>query len=530
MDLEKWSIFSLLDQDVIATIRLGCVFGSSGNEALIVTTADDVFALGSNCSCCLGLGDSLGSLEPRRVDGLCKKNVKSLSYGSGPHVLAVTESGELYTWGHNGYCQLGNGTTNAVLLPSSITTNLLGKKVVEVACGSHHSLALTSDGEVYAWGQNNCGQVGSGSTTNQPSPRKVTACISGRRTLVIACGQTSSMAVLDNGEVYGWGYNGNGQLGLGNNVNQTNPCRVTNLQGVVITQIVCGYAHTMALSDEGVLFAWGANSYGQLGTGNKANLVVPQRIASEIGRVVEIAASHYNHISAATTQTSKVYMWGQCRGQSVTTPTETPFHSMHEVFACFASPAVTWRPMELDVVPVTRVTDSLRVAFDNADTSDVKFQVEGRLINVHKSLLKIRCEHFRSMFQDHWEEDGKDVVEISQFSFAVYHAFLQYLYTDVVDLPPEEAIGLLDLANSYCEQQLKRHCERIIKQGITVDNAAMLYAAAIKYEARELEEFCFRFALNHMTAVTQTEAFAKLEEPTLKTFVVKAAQHGAFKY
>ncbi len=58
-----------------------------------------------------------------------------------------------------------------------------------------------------------------------------------RKAVAIACGQTSSMAVLDNGDVFGWGYNGNGQLGLGNNVNQPNPCRVAGLQGVFITQV-----------------------------------------------------------------------------------------------------------------------------------------------------------------------------------------------------------------------------------------------------------------------------------------------------
>ena len=109
-----------------------------------------------------------------------------------------------------------------------------------------------------------------------------------------------------------------------------------------------------------------------------------------------------------------------------------------------------------------------------------------------------------------------------------------------MDLPPEDAIGLLDLANSYCEQQLKRRCERIIRQGITVHNVAMLYATAIKYQvsdrigskltnqskhsltqAQELEDFCFKFSLNHMTAVTQTEAFAKLDEGTVKDFITK---------
>ena len=73
-------------------------------------------------------------------------------------------------------------------------------------------------------------------------------------------------------------------------------------------------------------------------------------------------------------------------------------------------------------------------------------------------------------------------IDIRHFSYPVYRAFLLYLYTDTVDLPPEDAIGLLDLANSYCELQLKRRCERIIRQGITVDNVAMLYATAIKYQ------------------------------------------------
>ena len=59
---------------------------------------------------------------------------------------------------------------------------------------------------------------------------------------------------------------------------------------------MCGYAHTMALSDEGHLYAWGANSYGQLGTGNKSNCCTPTRVCEDLGRIVDIAASHYNHI------------------------------------------------------------------------------------------------------------------------------------------------------------------------------------------------------------------------------------------
>lgn len=528
LDVSKWPMFSVLDQSEVQAIKKICVFGSSGNEAVYINEDDDVYAIGSNCSSCLGLGDSHSSFEPRKVDVLCKKKIIDIAFGSGPHVLAVSSDGEIYSWGHNGYCQLGNGGSTQGLSPSLINTNVLGKKVTKVACGSHHSMALTQDGEIYAWGQNNCGQVGSGTTTNQPTPRKVMAVIGSKMAISIACGQTSSMCLMENGEVYGWGYNGNGQLGLGNNVNQPNPCRVQQLQGIIISQLVCGYAHTLALSDEGILYTWGANSYGQLGTGNKANQVSPTKVMAN-ERVVEVAASHYTHISSAMTETGQVYMWGQCRGQSMMSLYPTKFSSTDEVFAAFASPPVTWRTYAIDQMKGSSVLDDITKSFDDPVTSDLKFSVEGRLIHVHKSILKIRCDHFRSMFQSCWEEDEKQVIEISQYTYTVYKAFLKYLYTDRVDLKPEEAIGLLDLANAYCEPILKKLCEQIIKKGMTTDNVAMLYAAAIKFEAKELEDFCFRFALNHMTAVTQTEAFGQLEECILKEFIRKAALSGAFR-
>ncbi|WAR10568.1 RCBT1-like protein [Mya arenaria] len=493
LDVTKWPIFSLLDPNDAAKIAKICVFGSSGNEAIYINNIDDVYSIGSNCSGCLGLGDSHSSLEPRKIDALCRKRIVDIAFGSGPHVLAVSENGEVYSWGHNGYCQLGNGGSTQGIMPILVSTNLQGKRVSKVACGSHHSMALTLEGE------NNCGQVGSGTTTNQPTPRKVIAVLGSRVAISIACGQTSSMALMEKGEVYGWGYNANGQLGLGNNVNQPNPCRVQMLQNTIVSQIVCGYAHTLALSDEGELFSWGANSYGQLGTGNKANLVTPSRVQADGERFIEVSASHYSHISAAMTETGKVYMWGQSRGQSITSPLLTQFMTTDDVFAAFSTPPVTWRTHSVNQMKGSRVMNCIAHAFDDQITSDVKFKVEGKEICVHKAILKISHVGMKQ---------GKNQL----------------------DLLPEEAIGLLDLANSYCEPILKRKCEQIIRHGISVHNVAMLYAAAIKYEAKELEDFCFRFALNHMTAVTQTRAFEELDETTLKEFIRKAGQAGAFRY
>ncbi|KAI1903822.1 hypothetical protein AGOR_G00031160 [Albula goreensis] len=525
LDVGKWPVFALLRPEDLRLIRQACVFGSAGNEALYVTVNDEVFSLGTNCSGCLGLGDAQSTIEPRRIDILCGKKIVSLSYGTGPHVVIATADGEVFAWGHNGYSQLGNGTTNHGLTPAQVSANLLSKKVTEVACGSHHTIALTTEGEVYAWGYNNSGQVGSGSKANQPTPRRVSSCLQSKVVVNIACGQLCSMAVLDNGEAYGWGYNCNGQLGLGNNGNQQTPCRIAALHGINIVQIVCGYAHTLALTDEGAVYAWGANSYGQLGTGNKGNQAVPTLINTDKERMVEVAACHAAHTSAAKTQSGQVLMWGQCRGQAVLSPHLTHFTCTDDVFACFATPSVTWHLLTVDGDDYLTVAQSLKKEFDSPEISDLKFLVDGKCIHVHKALLKIRCEHFRALLNETDEES----IEIDQFSYLVYRAFLEYLYTDTINLPPEDAVGLLDLATFYRETRLKRLCQETIKRGISEENAIALLSAAVKYEARELEEFCFKFCVNHMTAVTQTQAFVDMDHDLLKNFIHKASRYGAFK-
>ncbi|KAG9491407.1 hypothetical protein GDO78_000091 [Eleutherodactylus coqui] len=392
--------------------------------------------MGTNSSGCLGTGDAQSIIDPRCVSVLSGKKIESLSCGSGPHVVIITSDGEVYSWGHNAYSQLGNGSTNQALIPCQVSTNLVNKKVVSVACGSHHSMVSTSDGELYAWGYNNSGQVGSGSTANQPIPRRVTSCLQNKIVVGIACGQMSSMAIVDNGEVYAWGYNGNGQLGLGSSGNQPTPCRIATLQGIRVEQVVCGYAHTLALTDEGVMYAWGANSYGQLGTGNKSNQAYPVQVCVDRERIVEIAACHSSHTSAAKSQSGQVFMWGQCRGQAVISPHLTHFSCTDDVFACFSTPAIMWRLL---------------------------------------------------------------------------------------------SVGLLELATLYRENRLKQLCQQSIKQGICEENAVVLLSAAVKYDAQDLEDFCFRFCINHMTMVTQTDAFANMDNDLLKIFINKASKAGAFK-
>eukprot|EP00795_Rhopilema_esculentum_P016567 gene16567-7990_t len=506
------------------------VFGGAGNEALVTLSSGDVYSLGFNGNGCLGVGDSTSTMEPRKVEILCQKVLVDFAYGSGPHVLAVTgslcsrnfallyedfsliiDSGDIYSWGHGGYGQLGHGTCEKTI-PVLIKTCFGDRKVLQAACGSYHSIALTSNGEVYGWGSNNCGQLGTGSTNNQTIPKRTLGLLlASKKVASVSCGQSFSVARTDEGELFAWGYNGNGQLGIGNTTNQHSPCKVLIGGGRVIVKVLCGMAHVLALSDIGELYSWGANSYGQIGVGNTLNTSVPNLINSVEDRWSDIAAHHYTHISAGLTVSNKVYMWGQCHGLTLLTPRKVAVSSLDEVFACFGMPQVMFRPITVDLCTGQGVKESIKDAFNDKESSDLTFLVEGEPIYVHKAILKI------------------SEIEISNFSLIVFKAFLKFLYTEEVDLPIHEAIGLLDLANLYCEEKLKQKCESLILQSISVENAAMLMEAAIKYNAKNLEDFCFHFIVCHLTAVTQTISFKALDGETVKNLIIKASEAGAFK-
>jgi RCC1 and BTB domain-containing protein len=83
-------------------------------------------------------------------------------------------------------------------------------------------------------------------------------------------------------------------------------------------------------------------------------------------------------------------MWGQCHGQSIVTPTDTPFKSVHEIFAFFGTPSVTFKPMVTEMCSGPSLLDTLKLAFDDPNTADIKFVGEKKEIHVHKSILKIR--------------------------------------------------------------------------------------------------------------------------------------------
>ncbi|XP_076674441.1 uncharacterized protein LOC143372273 [Andrena cerasifolii] len=529
--LMNWPILSMLEPEFISNIDMVVVHGILGTEALIVTRDKMVYALGRNKDGGFGLGETQCLFTPRKVDILCEKSIKTFAHGSSSHVLALTDDGKVYSWGNNSQYQLGNkaDNTNFSATPALVQGNLSHTFVVDIACGHFHSLALTGDGQVYEWGIYRDKQCfGSYIMT----PRKVQSTFDGKRIVCISCGGSYSMAVTADGEVYGWGDNEFGQLGIGNYNYQEQPCKVTELTGIVIEKVMCGSEHTLALSNAGILYTWGANTYGQLGCSAETLQKVYNPIQIEIpllGRVLDMAASHYNHISVVMEEGNRVFVWGHVLCENIISPTFTPYRCLYDALACYAVHGVMHKPFLLHVKGMLNLTDCLKGAFDDPTNSDLAIQVEECPIHVHKAILKIRCQHFRTMSQEHWAENNQSVIEHEQFSYDVYRAFLEYLYTDEINLPIEYALEFLDLTNSYSESNLRSHWIRLIKKDITIMNAIRLYNAAIQYNAKELEEYCFQFAVNHLTAVARRPSFFKLDQLTKETFTITATNAGASK-
>ncbi len=240
-----------------------------------------VYAWGDNSSAGqLGNGTTISSLTPVAVTGgaLAGKTITAVAAGFF-HTLALDSTGKVYAWGDGVYGQLGNSNSVQQNSPVAVTTTgaLSGKTIVAIAAGGRMSMALDSNGQLYTWGQNGSGEVGDGTTTTRNAPVAVstTGLLSGKNITAISSAYSKSMALDSNGRVYAWGSNAYGQLGDGTTTDRSSPTLVTGLSGITITGISSSATHSLAIDNTGKAYAWGLNTSGQLGDGTTTNRLSP---------------------------------------------------------------------------------------------------------------------------------------------------------------------------------------------------------------------------------------------------------------
>ena len=246
--------------------------------------------------------------------------------GGGIHSLAVTSTGQLYAFGYNFNGELGNTTNNQTNQPNPTPTlvTLPGATgpVIQAAAGGFHSLGVTSTGQLYAFGDNSYGQLG---TTikdiygKNPTPTLVTLPGEEGPVTQVAAGAEFSLAVTSSGQLYAFGENDYGQLGNANNSQpleaHPTPTLVT-LPGEEgpVTQVAAGHDHSLALTSTGQLYAFGENRFGQLGntTNNRTEKPNPTptlvTLPGASGHVIRIAAGQ--EFSLALTSSGQLYAFG----------------------------------------------------------------------------------------------------------------------------------------------------------------------------------------------------------------------------
>jgi alpha-tubulin suppressor-like RCC1 family protein len=216
--------------------------------------------------------------------------------GTGNDLVLVWANNRPFGWGDNSDGELGDGTRTERLVPVPMTTTglLAGKTVVGLAVGEYHTLVLCSDGSVAACGFNEAGQLGDNSTTRQILPVAVdtTAGVSalyGKKVVALAAGFEHNLALCSDGTVAAWGYNYSGQLGDNSTITRLVPVAVnTNaglsaLYGKKVVAVAACNDNSVALCSDGTVVTWGRNSYGQLGNGTTTHSLVPVAVNTNAG-------------------------------------------------------------------------------------------------------------------------------------------------------------------------------------------------------------------------------------------------------
>ena len=229
-------------------------------------------------------------------------NWKQVSTGLG-HTAAIKTNGELWVWGVNSYGVLG--TNNISNYSSPVTTIAGGTNWQQVACGYYHTAAIKTDGTLWTWGFNSYGGLGTNNTSSYSSP--VTTSGGGTNWKQVTAGVGHTAAIKTDGTLWTWGGNDYGQLGDNTITAKSSPI-TTIAGGTNWKQVIVGYYHTAAIKTNGELWTWGRNDFGQLGNNNTSSYSSPVTTIAGGTNWKSVAGGGYHTLAIKTDGT--LWTWG----------------------------------------------------------------------------------------------------------------------------------------------------------------------------------------------------------------------------
>lgn len=285
------------------------------------------WAWGANASGQLGVGSTVNSATPQMVTLPDGRLFVAVAAGSS-HSLALADDGTMWAWGNGLFGQLGRNSTADSQVPVQVNALPGGRIAIAVECGDVHSVALASDGTVWAWGSGSA--LGNGSTLNRLIPTQVNSLPDARTVVAISANAiptvgSHTLALANDGTLWAWGSGGFGQLGNGATANSLLPVQVTAFPGgQTVIAISAGGTHSLAIADDGTIWAWGRNQFGQLGNASVSLSSVPLQVSGlPTGSETTIGvAGGGNHTLALTAELAGAPP--VANSQTVTTCPETP--------------------------------------------------------------------------------------------------------------------------------------------------------------------------------------------------------------
>lgn len=305
-----------------------------GNAVFVIDNEGKVYSFGNNGNGILGDGTRENSYLPICITDIENSELKNKFitniYISYHNILALDKDGKVYSWGSNFSGSLGDGTNSDRYIPkciSDIPESALNNKVIkDIYIDSYwgNAYAIDEDGKLYTWGYNKQGQVGDGTLENKYLPVCINDTLDELKDRKFAYVNNviddSIIALDEQGRVYTWGINDEGQLGDGTFINRQYPLCISEISGSVLNNVkikdISGYdiGSIYAISEDGKLYSWGRNDTGQVGDGTMQNRNIPICISDIETSALKnkIVTDFYNQDSTIMVLDSEknLYMWG----------------------------------------------------------------------------------------------------------------------------------------------------------------------------------------------------------------------------
>lgn len=534
--LTRFEIFSRINETLKNKIKLFHVFNDCHNRknVLFVTCEDRVFAFGANGWGICGFGHENAVEEPQEVEELRDKRVQSFFFGN-DFALALTEDNQVFGWGAN-YCgQLGTGVTTEVDDRSvPVLFEFFRERTVkQISCGYFHSLVLTTDGHVFGWGWNAHGQVGCGrrGVESVPQITRLEA-LSELSVRAVHCSYNSSLALTADGQVFGWGDNSSRQLG--HRLEHYFEPRL--IQGIQNVRAICSsLTNTYFLSAEGKVFFCGEYE-------NHARNQPVTVTCQELPKLMDIHKKSdseerapkrlkseprftaLNLIDGKTTAVTEEWVFA-LKGNRIT---KTKYKSLFDYYSIKYQ--LTHRTIE--VRRDHRVLKVMARAFNNPKNADLKFKLKRRAsdqfehVFAHRWFLEENSEYFARMFANKWAEAGSGEVEVTGYSFEAYFEYLRWLYTATVETQDLEVLmEMLAIAEVYLDKDFKDKCVTHVKALTDLRNVCSVYSFAVELRAKSLEDFCFTIIADNVRHIITTEDYQLMDSSVAKHFFTEYFKH-----